>query len=337
MTPELQTFIDENAQKLSAFQRGSLTTERIKDRIQIEFDKVIEATGGAEKLELPTHTVDGVELRPLVFINPEEITTIPEISQVARVLADEIGVPPIGTMREDVFGGIEVSAELPLGGKIILELNPLVDAGHFRTTLAHEIGHIITFRTEQLRRAFLSEDDTSQEAVKSGIEFGMMSGDEAVMFLKDQLFDDLMAFLTHSAMEGSPIYRFRTTTDAKNRAADIMSDMENLSRTNRPASWKWAEGGQAETIANKERDLMRGYLHQPSELFADSTAQFMMHPDVVKAKAPHFAAFLKDLVNKDGLISQVIAFAVLSSVMLPGITDLVNDVNPEFIGEPDGG
>jgi len=116
-----------------------------------------------------------------------------------------------------------------------------------------------------------------------------------------------------------------------------MSDMENLSRTNRPATWKWAEGGQAETIANKSRDLTRGYLHQPSELFADSTAQFMMHPDVVKADAPAFAAFLKKLVNNDKLISQVIAFAGLSSVVLPGITDLVNDVNPEFIGEPDGG
>lgn len=368
MTPELQTFIDENAQKLSAFQRGSLTTERIKDRIQIEFDAITSQQAfGAENLDLPTHTVDGVELKPLVFINPEEITTIPEISQVARVLADEIGVPPIGTMREDVLGGIEVSAELPLGGKITLELNPLVDAGHFRTTLAHEIGHIITYRTEQLRRAFLSKDDMRGEAVDLGIEFGGMPGDEAVMFLKDQLFDDLMAFLTHSAIEGSPIYRFRTTTDAKNHAFDIMYDMENLSRTNRPASWKWAEGGHgvikgegwreaaaAETddfqsaidladaaekasITNKERDLMRGYLHQPSELFADSTAQFMMHPDEVKADYPHFAAFLKDLVNRDGLISQVIAFAGLSSVMLPGITDLVNDVNPEFIGESDGG
>jgi hypothetical protein len=78
-------------------------------------------------------------------------------------------------------------------------------------------------------------------------------------------------------------------------------------------------------------------LHQPSELFADSTSQFMRNPDVVKADAPAFAEFLKELVNKDRLISQVIAFAGLSSVMLPGITDLVNDVNPEFIGEPDGG
>jgi len=327
MTPELEKFIAENEQKLTAFQRGSLAPERIKDRLRTE----LENYGVFRDEALPTHTVDGVELQPLVFIDPEMITTIPEISTVARVLADEIDVPPIRTMRMDVLGGISVNAGEALGGKIMLELNPLIPAGEFRTTLAHEIGHIITFRTEQLRRGFLSKDQTRQDVVSYGIEMDLGSGEEAVMFLRDQLFDDLLAFFDSVGATGR---------DAKNMASEVMDDMEYLSRTARPGTWEYAE--RVPSIdhigdAQKSRDLTLGYLHQPSELFADSTSQFMRNPDVVKADAPAFAEFLKELVNKDRLISQVIAFAGLSSVVLPGITDLVNDVNPEFIGEPDGG
>ena len=137
---------------------------------------------------------------------------------------------------------------------------------------------------------------------------------------------------------------------AENRAGIILDELELMSRMRRRESWDAVDEGMEELakherlVSDTEGSPVRKsvtsnmvYLLSTSELTGDGMASFMERPVIVRETAPEWAAFVKKLVNEDPLISRILYILGLSSIMLPGVPELLEEIDPKTLEGDDGG
>jgi hypothetical protein len=323
-SPLVTRFIEENKRHLGIPSAGDDPTD-IVTNIQRRLQSELEAFGRSaeDKSLAPGDLPSNIETVPLVTIADDPLT-VPEISGLARVLADKLGIAPPGTMSIDDLGETAMEPTAYRGGNdLTLTLNPTITDDGFVTVMPHEVGHVVSFRIEEMRRAMLTDGEHGggniDDMVERGVQLGTITRDEIEVIQGNRLFDGIAQTLLN-------INEGMSRKKAENLAMDIASELRQITHSRRHWSWE-----QAETSDN-----MLAYMSHPSEILADGIADFMQYPLSVKDVMPNWTAFLKKLVNEDKLISKVIAIASLSGIMLPGLPELAKEVDQSVLGDIDG-
>jgi hypothetical protein len=320
-SPLVTRFIEENKRHLGIPSAGDDPTD-IVTNIQRRLQSELEAFGRSaeDKSLAPGDLPSNIETVPLVTIADDPLT-VPEISGLARVLADKLGIAPPGTMSIDDLGETAMEEGAYRGGNALtLTLNPTITDDGFVTVMPHEVGHVVSFRIEEMRRAMLTDGgENIDDMIERGVQLGTITRDEIEVIQGNRLFDGIVQTLRN-------INEGMSHKKAESLAMDIASELQQITHSRRHWSWE-----QAETSDN-----MLAYMSHPSEILADGIADFMQYPLSVKDVMPNWTAFLKKLVNEDKLISKVIAIASLSGIMLPGLPELAKEVDQSVLGDIDG-
>ncbi|ANS04743.1 hypothetical protein [uncultured Mediterranean phage] len=333
LTPGLQAYMDDNRRILGQllnktdFQDVDLNIEA---RLKAQFREL-----EGQRSELPDK-IGNMRLKPLVTIGNEPLT-IPIIQGLGRVLVDRIFVPPVGVMPETTLGHIGIIAEHFRGGNDLdMQFNPALTSDQFLTNVPHEIGHVITFRVDEFRRQLLQETKSDQDLeIMTGI--GIVPVEDAEVMVRDLNFKRFTA--AYQAVFGYD------GNVARSKAFDVLNELEQLSRTRREDSWlsidkgtMLLERGEMPRGGQAEKTVTSGvvYMLSTSELTGDGMASMMERPDITRQVAPVWTAFVKKLINEDPLISRILYILGLSSIMLPGVPELLEEIDPKTLEEGGG-
>jgi hypothetical protein len=101
-------------------------------------------------------------------------------------------------------------------------------------------------------------------------------------------------------------------TDPK-QGRQIVKELSDVSSLERPHLWS------GEPVGDHSASAVKEYSSRRDELFGDGVRHYLVDPTSMKKVAPTAARFIRDHVNSSN-IGQIIAFASMAGLALPGIT-----------------